>query len=92
MFNDNGFDFEAIGNQDGVVTAFTKGYGKHAKKMREDYAREKDNSLNSFINGYKAMNEDFKKAGMGKALAGMIAVPVAIATIAVIGGIILDAE
>lgn len=89
---DNGFDFEALGNDDGVVTAFTKGYGRRAKKMRENDTREKESSLDSFINGYKAMNEDFKKAGMGNVLTGMIAASAAIATVAVIGGIILDAE
>jgi hypothetical protein len=41
---DNGFDFEALNNEDGVVTAFTKGYGRRAKKMRENYAREKDDN------------------------------------------------
>lgn len=89
---DNGFDFEALGNEDGVVTSFTKGYGRRAKKMREDDAKEKENSLNSFINGYKAMNEDFKRAGMRNVLTGMVAASAAIATVAVIGGIILDAE
>lgn len=89
---DNGFDFEALGNDDGVVTSFTKGYGRRAKKMREDDAKEKENSLNSFINGYKVMNEDFKRAGMRNVLTGMVAASAAIATIAVIGGIIVDAE
>ena len=89
---DNGFDFEALNNEDGVVTSFTKGYGRRAKKMREDDAKEKENSLDSFINGYKVMNEDFKRAGMRNVLTGMVAASAAIATIAVIGGIIFDAE
>ena len=89
---DNGFDFEALSNDDGVVTAFTKGYGRRAKKMRENDTREKESSLDSFINGYKAMNEDFKGAGMRNVLAGIVAASATIATIAVIGGIILDAE